>query len=152
MIRLSPIRSVAAALALGVLAGCAQAPFDESAPWRPTQAGEGRSFAGTFTRQAPAMGFEAFERERPVTAEDVEMPRVGGENPWATPPRDVVVTLCFGRLLDDRDEVERAAMEMCPAGTERLEELGGDVFWNRCPLIQPRRVAYQCVASADSPD
>lgn len=147
--RLPYLEIAAVCLAMTVIAGCAQPPFDANAPWRPTQAADDASFAGAATRRAPTLGFEAFETERPEAAEDVEMPTVGGENPWATPARDVVVTLCYGGLINDSDEVEAEAMDLCPEGTRRLDRLGGDAFWNQCPLFQPRRVSYQCVAGEE---
>ncbi len=131
-------------------AGCAPAPFDADAPWVPMQSGEGGSFAGGVRANPPRMGFELFESDRPP-AEAVSLPRAGGENPWATPIRNVVVSVCYGRLFDSAAEVRATARKLCPAGA-RLRLLGQDIVWNDCPLFQPSRAVYRCLPpeSADS--
>jgi len=135
-----PMPLLAAVLAT---AGCAPAPFDADAPWVPMQAAEGSSFAGGVRGAAPRMGFELFESERPP-AEAVSLPRAGGENPWATPTRNVVVSVCYGRLFDSAAEVRATARELCPAGA-RLRLLSQDHVWNDCPLFQPSRAVYRCL-------
>ncbi|RDD60678.1 hypothetical protein [Ferruginivarius sediminum] len=127
------------------LAACSQPAFDASAPWVPMRANEGASFGGGVMGAPPSMGFNLFEQDRPETTDaSVSVPRGGGENPWATPQRGVVVTLCYGGLINSAEEVRQAAAELCPPGsTPRF--LGGDAFWNQCPLLQPNRAAFQCL-------
>lgn len=142
--------AVGLAVCLG-LSACSQPPFDERAPWVPTQENADASFAGGVLGGPPAMGFALFEQDRPERVDDsVSIPTAEGENPWATPTRDVVVTLCYGSLINSLESVRQSAAELCPPDTTP-HYLGGDTFWNQCPLIQPSRAAFQCL-SADADD
>ncbi len=135
---------------LGVLSACANEPFDASAPWLPTQPAEGRSYTGGMLAEPPAPVFGPFERERPEAIAPVELPHADGENPWATPPRNPIVTVCYGRLLNTAEDVEAAARDICPAEST-LVQIGEDTFWNECPLLQPRRATFQCLTDDIEP-
>ena len=142
-----PIRALPAlALAGALLAGCGQPPFDSSSAWRPTSKTEGRAFTRGLQRAAPESNFAAFQpgSDEQGDAPRSEVPRRGGENPWATDPRNPVVTVCYGGMLNSADEVRETARRLCPEGSElRLE--GQDAFWNGCPLLQPNRAAFRCL-------
>lgn len=139
-----PLRVAATAVFVAGLAACTTEPFDASAPWTPMQPAEGRSYRGGMLAAPPAPVFGVFERDAPEALAPVQLPTAGGENPWATPARNPIVTVCHGRLLNDAESVEAAAREMCPANST-LVELGTDTFWNTCPLIQPQRTTFQCL-------
>jgi hypothetical protein len=149
--KIRPVLSAVLPVAfLTVLSACAVEPFDASAPWRPDQPAEGRSYTGGMLAQPPAPAFGPFERERPEALAPVELPRAGGENPWATPPRNPIVTVCHSRLLDSAEAVEASARDMCPADST-LVQIGADIFWNTCPLLRPRRSTFQCLTGDVEP-
>lgn len=137
---------LAACLAIGA---CSQAPFDATAPWQPTTGSSNASYAGGMLGSRPRPGFDLFESQPPQAPEEpVSLPRAGGENPWATEARNVVVTVCYGRLANTVNEVRQAAQELCPDDSTATY-IGQDSFWNECPLIQPSRAAFRCRPVAD---
>ena len=133
-----------AAFVTYALAGCAPAPFDATAPVGPTADAGQRSFAGGFQAAPPAPRFaDASDADSP--AEAVTMPGEGGENPWATRPENVVVQICYGRAFNSRDDVDATARDLCPPDA-RLRYMGSDSVFNPCPLFQPSRAVYRCLA------
>lgn len=135
------------ALATGVtlaLGSCAPEPFDATAPVGPTGDADERSFAGGFEAAPPKPRF-ADTPDADTPRDDVEMPGAGGENPWATRPENVVVQICYGRIFNSREGVDATARELCPPDA-RLRYLGSDTVFNPCPLFQPSRAVYRCLA------
>ena len=138
------------------LAACAPQPFDATSPWQPLRpTGEGRAFQGGMMTAPPAATFDEFETGDPQNAgapsgpqTRVPNPRTG-ENPWATIPQNPVVTVCYGPLINDRQQVEAVARDLCPQGA-RLELLQSSTFQSDCPLLQPSRAAFRCWT--DDPD
>jgi hypothetical protein len=136
---------VSAALLLGG-AGCSMEPFDSQSPWVPNQSAENRALRGAAQGGAPRTAFEAFDRGRDTgggAGFSTSVPSPGGENPWATPFENPVVAVCYGRLLNNAEEVRATARRLCPAGA-RLQLIRQDSFFNDCPLLQPHRAAFRC--------
>ena len=136
-------RNVWAAALIPLLAGCTPQPFDATAPWVPSEAAQGRSYAGGQRASVPESEFDRFERGAIPAESEAGMDQSGG-NPWAGQPRNVVVQICYGRIWSDREDVDAAARERCPAGA-RLRYLGSDSVFNTCPLFQPSRAVYRCL-------
>jgi hypothetical protein len=126
------------------IAGCAPDPFDATAPVGPTADGGQRSFAGGLRAGPPEPRF-AEDPDAGMPADNVTMPGEGGENPWATRPANVVVQICYGRMFNSRDDVDATARHLCPSDA-RLRYLGSDTVFNPCPLFQPSRAVYRCLA------
>lgn len=147
---LGRVRNWASVLVACLAAGaCAQGPFDATSPWTPGTGNSDASYAGGMLGDRPSGGFAAFESDASSgVAGDVVLPGAGGENPWATEARNVVVTVCYGRLVNTVDEVQQAAQGLCPDGSKAVF-IGQDGFWNGCPLLQPTRAAFQCRPAGD---
>lgn len=144
---MSPIRAVLAAGLVAVCVGCSMEPFDSESPWVPTRSTEGRALAGAAQWRAPGTAFAAFEQNDGATSGSqlpTSIPTPGGENPWATPLVNPVVSVCYGRLLNSAEEVRATARRLCPAGA-RLQLIRQDSFFNDCPLLQPHRAAFRCL-------
>jgi len=137
-----------AAVAAWMLTACAPEPFDATAPVGPTRDAAQRSFAGGVRAEPPKPRFTA-DGAAGTPAENVTMPGEGGANPWATRPENVVVQICYGRVFNDREGVDATARELCPTGA-RLRYLGSDTVFNPCPLFQPSRAVYRCLAPKDA--
>lgn len=137
------------AVGAGGVIGCSPRPFDATAPWVPMQSGEGRSFSEGFGAYAPSgSGFERFESQG-VPAAEVALPGESGGNPWATRPENVVVQICYGRMVNSQEAVKRKARDLCPPNA-KLRFLGQDRIFNACPLLQPTRAAYRCLRPDES--
>ena len=83
------------------LTACAPQPFDATSPWQPlSDPGEGRAYRGGQMAEVPSNVFDEFEPDARSRQNDtpsgpqsrVPDPR-SGENPWATIPRNPVVTV-----------------------------------------------------------
>lgn len=145
------MRHLLTAVSVGiVLAACAPQPFDATSPWQPLQdTGDGRAFRGGMMAAPPATTFDEFETGNQSSAGAPSGPQTrvpdprSGENPWATIPQNPVVTVCYGSLVNNRQQVEAAAQDLCPEGA-RLELLQTSTFQSDCPLLQPSRAAFRC--------
>lgn len=67
------------------------------------------------------------------------------ELPSAEPPlgpRAHRISLCYGKLVNDPQEVLDEADYLCKGGRLIVEHQ--NTFWNGCGLLQPVRVTYIC--------
>ncbi|SDG22656.1 hypothetical protein SAMN05216241_10717 [Limimonas halophila] len=117
-------------------AGCSPEPFDSNAQWRPGGTGAITSYAGG--AQPEPTGAAATKPADGDGAQD-------GENPWAAPPSNPVVQVCYGDLVNAASAVANKAHELCPDGTRSVKRIGTGSFWSGCPLLQPKRATFRCV-------
>jgi hypothetical protein len=136
------------------LAACAPEPFDATTPWKPlSQGNDGRAFRDGLMASAPSTVFDEFEPGAQRNADgragpEVRVPSPGsGENPWATIPRNPVVTVCYGAAVNDMTQVRETAKRLCPKGA-RPELIQRSTFQSDCPLLQPTRAAFRCWTDA----
>jgi hypothetical protein len=74
----------------------------------------------------------------------------GPLGPFDYDPRPRAIALCYGKPMNDPEEVRQAARALCP-NDGRIERVAEDVFWNTCALFQPVRVSFVCFPGPAEP-
>jgi hypothetical protein len=77
-----------------------------------------------------------------VAADPYNLGRTPRKFAWEDVRRIQPISFCYGRPLDEADDLRAEAEYICKGG--KVEYYGQDVGLRRCPLFQPYRMTFIC--------